>query len=162
MTRLAQANEIQKNIFKLLAHPHLAIWRCSSKQFAGPNFCITFPPPPKKNAPIKNHFHEKNCAIFKQIYTLKQLIAFKMAYCCFFSLGEIKIFQISPKKSFLHRLQKRVYPEKKEVFSIFEKRFDLNKRTNDLITCDRMLNSVTRWLDYLSIFVHLQQWRLAE
>ena len=80
-----------------------------------------------------------------------------MAYCCFLSLGEIKIFQISPKKSFLHRLQKRVYPEKKEVFSIFEKRFDLNKRTNDLITCDRMLNSVTRWLDYLSIFVHLQQ-----
>ena len=98
---------------------------------------------------------EKN-AIFKQIYTLKQLIAFKMAYCCFFSLGEIKIFQISPKKSFLHRLQKRVYPEKKEVFSIFEKRFDLNKRTNDLITCDRMLNSVTRWLDYLSIFIHLK------
>ena len=28
-----------------------------------------------------------NSAIFKQIYTLKLLIAFKMAYSCCFSLG---------------------------------------------------------------------------
>ena len=99
---------------------------------------------------------EKN-AIFKQIYTLKQLIAFKMAYCCFFSLGEIKIFQISSKKSFIKLTPETCLSgEKRRSFSIFEKRFDLNKRTNDLITCDRMLNSVTRWLDYLSIFIHLK------
>ena len=30
---------------------------------------------------------KNNCAIFKQIYTTKLFIAFKMAYSCCFSLG---------------------------------------------------------------------------
>ena len=43
----------------------------------------------------------ENYAIFKQIFTLKLLIAFEMAYSCCFSLGEIYIFQNSSKKRFI-------------------------------------------------------------
>ena len=43
----------------------------------------------------------ENNAIFKQIYSLKLFITFKMAKSSCFSLGEIKIFQISSKKSFI-------------------------------------------------------------
>ena len=40
-----------------------------------------------------------NNAIFKQIYTLKLLIAFKMAYSCFFSLGgNLDFLEFLPKK----------------------------------------------------------------
>ena len=46
----------------------------------------------------------ENYAIFKQIFTLKLLIAFEMAYSCCFSLGEIYIFQNSSKKRFLNQL----------------------------------------------------------
>ena len=42
-----------------------------------------------------------NNAIFKQIYTLKLLIAFKMAYSCCFSLGENLDFPELLKKSFI-------------------------------------------------------------
>ena len=42
-----------------------------------------------------------NNAIFKQIYTLKLLIAFKMAYSCCFSLGG--------NLDFLEFLQKKFY-----------------------------------------------------
>ena len=43
---------------------------------------------------------QNNCAILKQNYTLKLFVAFKMAYSCYLSLGEIAIFQNSSKKSF--------------------------------------------------------------
>ena len=42
----------------------------------------------------------ENNAIFKQIYTLKLFIAFKMAYSCCFSLGGKSRFSRIPTKKF--------------------------------------------------------------
>ena len=49
--------------------------------------------------------YENNCASFKENYSLKLVIAFKMAYSCCFSLGGgIKIFKNFSNKVLKHQL----------------------------------------------------------
>ena len=59
---------------------------------------ISFEGRHKVEARLEQKCHD---AIYKQKYILKLFITFKMAKSSCFSLGEIKIFQISSKKSFI-------------------------------------------------------------